>query len=37
MGILSAGRGKDAKQLGAGRDDVRDAELIKEGDEGKAR
>jgi phage shock protein A len=38
MGLLSPGRGKtDSKQLGAGREDVRDAELIEEGDEGKAR
>jgi phage shock protein A len=38
MGILGAGRGnQDSKQLGAGRADVRDAELIEEGDEGKAR
>jgi phage shock protein A len=36
MGILSPGRGKD-RQLGAGREDVRDAELIEEGDEGKGR
>ena len=37
MGILTAGRSKDSRQLGAGRDDVRDAELIEEGDEGKKR
>jgi hypothetical protein len=38
MGLLSPGRGKaDSRQLGAGREDVRDAELIEEGDEGKAR
>ena len=38
MGLLGPGRGKaDSKQLGAGREDVRDAELIEEGDEGKAR
>jgi phage shock protein A len=38
MGILSPGRGKpDSRQLGAGREDVRDAELIEEGDEGKSR
>jgi len=38
MGILSPGRGKgDSRQLGAGREDVRDAELIEEGDEGKGR
>ncbi|MGZ8399189.1 MAG: PspA/IM30 family protein, partial [Gemmatimonadales bacterium] len=38
MGILSPGGGKaDSRQLGAGREDVRDAELIEEGDEGKAR
>jgi len=37
MGILTAGRGKDSKQLGAGREDVRDAELIEGGDEGKTR
>jgi phage shock protein A len=37
MGILSPGRGGSSKQLGTGRDDVRDAELIEEGDEGKAR
>ena len=37
MGVLASGRGKDSRQLGAGRDDVRDAELIEEGDEGKTR
>ena len=37
MGLLSPGRGGGSKQLGTGRDDVRDAELIEEGDEGKAR
>src|SRR3954452_14650472 len=37
MGILGPGRGKDSRQLGAGREDVRDAELIEEGDEGKSR
>jgi phage shock protein A len=37
MGILTPGQGKDSRQLGAGRDDVRDAELIEEGDDGKAR
>ncbi len=38
MGILTSGRGKpDSRQLGAGREDVRDAELIEDGDEGKAR
>ena len=37
MGMLSPGRGPGSKQLGTGRDDVRDAELIEEGDEGTAR
>jgi phage shock protein A len=37
MGILAPGRGPGSKQIGTGRDDVRDAELIEEGDEGKAR
>src|ERR687889_124663 len=37
MGLLGPGRGAGSKQLGTGRDDVRDAELIEEGDEGKAR
>ena len=37
MGILAPGRGQDSRQLGAGRGDVRDAELIEEGDEGNAR
>jgi phage shock protein A len=37
MGVLASGRGKDSRQLGKGRDDVRDAELIEEGDEGKTR
>jgi phage shock protein A len=38
MGILSPARGKaDSRQLGTGRGDVRDAELIEEGDEGKSR
>ena len=38
MGMLPSGRGgKGSKQLGKGKDDVRDAELIEEGDEGKAR
>ena len=37
MGILSSGRGRDSKQLGTGGADVRDAELIEEGDEGKSR
>ena len=36
MGLLPSGRG-GKKQLGKGNDDVRDAELIEEGDEGKAR
>src|ERR687895_930776 len=38
MGILSPGRGKPgSRQLRAGQEDVRDAELIEEGDEGKGR
>src|SRR5215207_1064614 len=37
MGILAPGRGNDSRQLKAGGEDVRDAELIEEGDEGKAR
>jgi phage shock protein A len=37
MGILPAGRSDEAKRLGTGTGDVRDAELIEEGDEGKAR
>jgi phage shock protein A len=38
MGILGPGRGApDSKQIGTGREDVHDAELIEEGDEGKAR
>jgi phage shock protein A len=37
MGILAPGRGQDSRQLGAGRGDVRDAELIEEGDEGNTR
>ena len=37
MGILSSGRSRDSKRLGAGAEDVRDAELIEEGDEGKSR
>src|SRR4051812_7524917 len=38
MGILGPGRdNQGSKQLGTGRADVRDAELIEEGDEGKAR
>ena len=37
MGILSPGGKADSRQLGAGRKDVRDAELIEEGDEGKSR
>jgi hypothetical protein len=38
MGVLGPGRGgKGSKQLGKGQEDVRDAELIEEGDEGKAR
>jgi phage shock protein A len=36
MGLLPAGAREDAKRLGTG-GDVRDAELIEEGDEGKAR
>ena len=35
MGILGAGRPQGSKQIGAGREEVRDAELIEEGDEGK--
>src|SRR5918995_1791952 len=35
MGILGAGRPQGSKQIGTGREDVRDAELIEEGDEGK--
>ena len=38
MGILPPGREPGSKQLGTGgRGDVRDAELIEEGDEGKGR
>src|SRR4051795_6068706 len=37
MGMLGPGRAQGSKQLGTGREDVRDAELIEEGDEGKAR
>jgi hypothetical protein len=37
MGILGPGGGGGSKQIGTGRGDVRDAELIEEGDEGKAR
>jgi phage shock protein A len=37
MGILAPARGNDSKQLGAGREDVRDAELIEEEGEGKSR
>jgi hypothetical protein len=38
MGILGPGRGAPgSKQLGTGHEDVHDAELIEEGDEGKAR
>ena len=37
MGILSPGGKADSRQLGTGRQDVRDAELIEEGDEGKSR
>jgi hypothetical protein len=37
MGIGPGRAGKGSKQLGKGREDVRDAELIEEGDEGKAR
>jgi phage shock protein A len=38
MGILQPGpRAPGSKQLGTGHSDVRDAELIEEGDEGKAR
>jgi hypothetical protein len=34
---VGPGQGAGSKQLGTGRNDVRDAELIEEGDEGKAR
>jgi hypothetical protein len=38
MGLIAPGRGSGSKQLGTGQgSDVRDAELIEEGDEGKAR
>jgi phage shock protein A len=38
MGLLGPGQGKEgSRQLHAGKDDIRDAELIEEGDEGKAR
>jgi phage shock protein A len=37
MGVLGPGRDAQSKQLGTGRGDVRDAELIEEGDEGKTR
>jgi phage shock protein A len=37
MGLVGPGRGAESKQIGTGRNDVRDAELIEEGDEGKAR
>jgi len=37
MGLVGPGQGAGSKQLGTGRNDVRDAELIEEGDEGKAR
>ena len=37
MGILGSGQRKDSRQLGAGQDDVRDAELIEEEEEGKSR
>jgi phage shock protein A len=38
MGILSPGRDKQgSRQLRPGKDDVQDAELIEEGDEGKGR
>src|SRR5215218_3860042 len=37
MGLVGPGPGAGLKQLGTGRNDVRDAELIEEGDEGKAR
>ena len=37
MGLVGPGGGSGSKQLGTGRNDVRDAELIEEGDEGKAR
>jgi hypothetical protein len=37
MGIIAPARGAGSKQLGTGKGDVHDAELIEEGDEGKAR
>src|SRR3954470_9972836 len=37
MGLVNPGSSAGSKQLGTGRNDVRDAELIEEGDEGKAR
>jgi phage shock protein A len=37
MGILRPGPDQGSRQLGRGKGDVRDAELIEEGDEGKAR
>jgi phage shock protein A len=37
MGLVGPGRGGASKQIGTGNKDVRDAELIEEGDEGKAR
>jgi phage shock protein A len=37
MGILRPGQDQESRQLGRGKGDVRDAELIEEGDEGKAR
>src|SRR5688572_23736688 len=37
MGILGSGQRKDSKQLRAGQDDVRDAELIEEEEEKKSR
>src|SRR3954465_11554425 len=37
MGILGSGQDQGSRQLGRGKGDVRDAELIEEGDEGKAR
>src|SRR4051794_9733610 len=37
MGILGSGPDQGSRQLGRGKGDVRDAELIEEGDEGKAR
>src|SRR5919202_2987468 len=37
MGLVGPGRGEASKQIGTGSKDVRDAELIEEGDEGKAR